>query len=143
MSGASRQSYILDTSALLAFYEDEPGCEMVESVFEARERGEAEIGISFMSIFEVMYLAMACRGDEEAFSLLLKIRSLGMEEIWPDEDLVWIAAGIKAKGGLSVADAFVAASAEVRDAVLLHRDPEFERLSSKIKTLPLPRFPST
>ncbi len=37
------------------------------------------------------------------------------------------AARIKAGGGLSVADAWIAATAAVRDAVLVHKDQEFAR----------------
>lgn len=37
------------------------------------------------------------------------------------------AARIKAAGGLSVADAWIAATAAVHDAVLVHKDPEMRR----------------
>ena len=48
------------------------------------------------------------------------------------------AARIKAGGGLSVADAWIAATALHHQAVLVHKDPEFDRLGH----LRLERLPS-
>src|SRR5262245_27738858 len=45
-----------------------------------------------------------------------------------EEAILQQAARIKAGGGLSVADAWIAATAVQRDAVLVHKDPEFARL---------------
>lgn len=129
--------YVLDTSALLALYQDESGAAAVARIFETRDKGEATISVSFITIFEITYLAMARGGDQGASSLLFQVRSLDMEEIWPDDDLLWQAGAIKAQGGLSVADAFVAASARVAGAVLVHRDSEFDRLDPDIQTLDL------
>ena len=130
-------AYLLDTSAILALYQDEAGAAAVEDLFERRDRGDASIFVSFMTIFEIVYLTMSGKGTEEAFSLLFKIRSLGMEEVWPDEELLWRAAEVKADGGLSAAGAFIAASAIVKEAILVHEDPEFERLRSKVPSLSL------
>lgn len=48
------------------------------------------------------------------------------------------AAEIKAYHPLSLADAWIAALALNRSAVLVHKDPEFEALSGLIHLLPLP-----
>lgn len=122
----SARSYLLDTSAILAFYQGEPGSEVVRRLFESREQGEAAIYVSFMTIFELAYIVKSRSGDTQASSFMIDVRSLEMDEIWPDEALMWSAADIKARGGLSVADAFVAASAMAADAVLVHRDHELD-----------------
>jgi predicted nucleic acid-binding protein len=127
--------YLLDTSALLALYQDESGADTVAGLFAARGRGEAGIYVSFMSIYEITYLAMARGETQNASSLVWRVRSLGMEEIWPDDDLLRQAASIKAQGGLSVSDSWTAASAAATEAVLVHRDPEFDRLGSSVKAL--------
>jgi predicted nucleic acid-binding protein len=129
--------YVLDTSAILAFYQGEPEAAAVAGIFEAADKGEASILVSFMTIFELIYLAIARAGTQEALSLLFKVRNLGVDEIWPDEDLVWKAGEIKARGGLSAADAFIAGSAAVTGAVLVHVDPEFDRLGPEVQTLNL------
>lgn len=129
--------YLLDTSALLAYHQDEAGADLVGRAFEERGKGEATITVSFMTLFEITYLALARRGAEYAAALLCKISSLELETVWPDEDLLWKAGEVKALGGLSVADAFIAASAMLTDAVLVHRDPEFARLEPPLQTLQL------
>lgn len=130
-------AYLLDTSAVLAYYQGEAGSDVVRGIFEARERGEAAIFISFMTIFELAYILTSREGDREAFSFILKLRNLRMDEVWPDEDLMWRATATKALGGLSVADAFIAASAMAEQAVLVHKDPEFEALQPGLTTISL------
>jgi predicted nucleic acid-binding protein len=39
-----------------------------------------------------------------------------------------VAARLEARGGLAGADAWIAATAVTRHAVLVHRDPEFDRI---------------
>lgn len=129
--------YVLDTSALLAFYQDETGAATVAGIFEARDRGEATIFVSFMTIFELAYVALARDGVDNASALLFRARGLALEEIWPDDELLWQAAEVKARGGLSAADSFVAASALAADAVLVHRDSEFDRLGPEVPRLSL------
>jgi len=120
--------YLLDTSAILALYQDEPGSESVQRLFEARDRGDVALYVSFMTIFELTCLSRRRMGSDEAFMFLLKVRMLGMEEVWPDEDILSRAAEMKLKGGVSTAHAFIAACAASKAAILVHRDPEFARL---------------
>jgi predicted nucleic acid-binding protein len=49
-----------------------------------------------------------------------------------------LAAEIKAFHKLSVADAWIAALAKERSAILVHKDPEYEQLENYIQTLKLP-----
>jgi len=49
-------SYLLDTSAIPAFYQDEPGASTIEDLFEKREKGLLRIYVSFISLFEILYL---------------------------------------------------------------------------------------
>lgn len=80
-----------------------------------------------MTIFELAYLVKSRSGDAQASSFIVEVRSLEMDEVWPNEALIWNAADIKARGGLSAADAFVAASAMAVDAMLAHKDHELDR----------------
>ncbi|SHI38760.1 type II toxin-antitoxin system VapC family toxin [Desulfofundulus thermosubterraneus] len=132
------KKYVLDTSALLTYYQDEAGADLIEEVFVQASSGKAIVYISFMSIFEIAYLAMSRENLDEATKLVLQLRELPLEEVWPDEELLWLAAQIKAKGGLSVADAFIAGLARKKAATLVHRDPEFSRVDLEIDQLMLP-----
>lgn len=122
---------------MLAYYQDEEGAGEVEEILARSTQGEADVYLSFMTIFEIAYLAMAADGEEQAVKLALQVRELGLEEVWPDESMLWQAARIKARGGVSVADALVAALAVTTGATLVHRDPEFTRLASEIDQVKL------
>jgi len=133
--------YLLGTSAVLAFYQDEPSAGLVQELFERRDKGDVVLLMSYMRVFELLYLCISRRGLEDAFSLLLTARTLGIEELWPDDDLLWETAQLKSEGGLSAADAFIAAGALIRNATLVHKDPQFDRLSSTVSSLKLRNLP--
>ncbi|MBI2266828.1 MAG: type II toxin-antitoxin system VapC family toxin [Armatimonadetes bacterium] len=130
--------YVLDTSALLAYYQDEPGSKPVVEILRQAEAGKVVVYVSFMTIYEIAYLVGAAYGFVQARGTVMKMRSLPMIEPEADEQLMWKAAEIKAGGGLSVADSFIAALAAVNDAVLVHRDPEFEKARLSIRRMMLP-----
>jgi predicted nucleic acid-binding protein len=66
-----------------------------------------------------------------------------MEIIYPDESLCLAAGEIKATQSFSLADAFVAATAQLTSAALIHKDPELEPLKGTISLQALPYKPST
>jgi predicted nucleic acid-binding protein len=49
-----------------------------------------------------------------------------------------LAGELKARHRLSVADAWIAALARERDAMLVHKDPEFEQIGAMLKMMTLP-----
>ena len=67
------------------------------------------------------------------------IDNLPIEVVPVDRGLARLAAGFKARGGLSYADAFAAALAKERNAGLLTGDPELKTLENEIKILWLGR----
>ena len=70
------KNYVLDSTAFLALFEDEPGAETVQELLKRAKKGEIIIFTSFVSLFY--------------------------------------------------------------DAILLHKDPEFEQLKEKLEMLQLP-----
>jgi predicted nucleic acid-binding protein len=74
-------------------------------------------------------------GTEAAASVIRDIDNLPIEVVPVDRDLTRLAAGFKARGGLSYADAFAAALAKERNAGLLTGDPELKSLDKEIKIL--------
>jgi len=54
------------------------------------------------------------------------------------EALGILAAEMKATHHLSVADAWIAALARERGAILVHKDPEFEQIEATVRVLKLP-----
>jgi predicted nucleic acid-binding protein len=118
---------VLDTSAILAMRADEPGADRVERLLRSARAGRSSILVSFMTRMELLYRIALDEGHEQAASTLTLLDAAGVEWVSCDEAILEEAARIKAGGGLSVADAWIAATAAVRDAVLVHKDREFAR----------------
>ena len=132
------ETFVLDTSALLCFKEDEAGASEVEAIL--RDHGKREtVFISFMSVMEFAYILEQEQGETAAHQGVLQLKQLPVQIVESDEPLGLAAARIKAGHKLSVADAWIAATAERLGATLVHKDPEFQPLARLIhlKALPL------
>ena len=68
----------------------------------------------------------------------LLLRGLPFQEIGYGERLLVMAAGLKANHPISVADAWIAATAFSTNTTLVHKDPEMENLADIIKMKALP-----
>jgi predicted nucleic acid-binding protein len=130
--------YVLDTSALLSLIEDEAGADDVQALLEQAKRGEVSLLVSFISFMEVYYISLQERGQEEAHERVQLMAALPVSRVESTEALAVLAGQLKATHRLSVADAWIAALAQERDATLVHKDPEFEQLEATVKVLKLP-----
>lgn len=125
---------LLDSSAVFALIEDEPGADRVEEVLRS---GRAYL--PWLALLEVHYITRQEAGDDEANRRLALLKNAGCEIVWDlDENLVLSASALKAGYRLSLADALVAAYARRLGAVLLHKDPEFKALAGSVKLEALP-----
>jgi len=131
-------TYVLDTSAWLTLIEDEPGADTVQRILEEARTGESIVLVSFMTFMEVYYVTLQERGPEEArqrVELMVAVPALRVES---NMSLGLVTAELKATHRLSVADAWIAALARDRNAILVHKDPEFEQVEDKIRVAKLP-----
>ena len=122
---AEGRRFVLDTSAVLALRGDEAGAGRVEDILRAAAARKAAVFLSFMTRMEMLYRISSEEGEEAASSAVRLLESTRIEWVSCEPEILVEAARIKARGGLSVADAWIAATATVRDAVLVHADPEF------------------
>jgi predicted nucleic acid-binding protein len=128
------KTFVLDTSALLAFIEQEDGAERVRDILLNRS-----IVLSWLSILEVVYISQREIGEEEALMRYALLKQLRAKIVWEaDESLLLNAARIKAAHRLSLADAIIAAIAAQNKAVLVHKDPEYEQLQDMLEMEILP-----
>jgi ribonuclease VapC len=134
----NKASYLLDTSAILTFTDNEEGAGAVEELLERAKKGHTLLHISAMTAMEIYYVCSGESGEEEASRLLLFARALPVTELSLDSALVLPAAKFKARYKISVADAWIAATAAVQDLILVHKDPEFERIKEEVSLLSLP-----
>lgn len=130
--------WVLDTSALFCLKQNEPGADEVEAVLrESGSRGR--VYLCFMSLMEYFYVLQKAEGESLARQGYLELKQLPLKVVESDEELALSAARIKAFTPLSVADAWIAATAERLNAALVHKDPEFDPLKDKIILSKLPR----
>jgi predicted nucleic acid-binding protein len=126
--------YILDTSALLTFIEDEDGAEHVEDLL----RNE-QVLLPWVVLLELMYITQRERGVAEAEKRYALIKYMQTNILWEaDEPILIKAAQLKATHRLSLADAIIASVAFQRQAVLVHKDPEYQVLEGELSLETLP-----
>lgn len=118
--------FVLDTSAVLALRADERGAERVEEILRRASNGRSEVLVSFMTRMEILYRVSADEGEEAARSALRLLDSSGIRWVSCEDAILEEAARIKSRGGLSVADAWIASTALRHEAVLVHKDAEFD-----------------
>lgn len=119
--------FVLDTSALLTLRGDERGADRVEALIRKAESGDIQLLASFMTRMELLYLIWREEGEPAARQTLRLVDSFPLEWITCEAGILESASQLKASGGLSVADCWIAATALIREAVLIHRDAEFRR----------------
>ncbi len=129
--------YLLDTSALLTLHNDEPGSDRLVELFALAANGQAQISACFMTQYEIFYRVWKNQGEQSARMAYASVQALPIKWINQSTELLELAAAIKAQNKLSAMDAWIAASAMLTNATLVHKDPEFESLRQPQELLPL------
>jgi len=129
---------ILDTSAILTYIEDEDGSDYVENLLIEAEKGIVDIYVSFISLTEVFYITLREKDEPLALERIKLMQSLAVK-IQESDEMVNIKAGkLKARNSISLADAYIAALCQIHNGILVHKDPEYEKLASEINEYRLP-----
>lgn len=130
---------VLDAFAVLALLGDEPGAADVAALLESK----TSIFMSAVNVGEVIYIVTRVQGQEAAREVEDALyEHPRIEVLAATRDRIRAAAHVKARGGVSLADAFAAALALELDADLVTGDPEFRTLSDaglRIRWLPVNR----
>ena len=128
--------YLLDTSALLTLRDNESGADQVAEILYQAQQGKAQCFGCFMSLMEVLYRVWKDENEQEGRLAYQQCLSLSIEWIHEHGALLEKAAEIKAMHPLSLADAWIAATALLKGALLVHKDPEFTALTCQQLVLP-------
>ena len=128
------ERYVLDTSAILAFIENEPGAERVETVLY-----QESVWLPWIVLLETYYISRQEQSKAEANLRYALLKQTPATIIWQADEAVMLkAARLKAGYRLSLADAIIAAFAIRKKAILLHKDPEFEAVKEYVDLEALP-----
>lgn len=128
--------WLLDTSALLTLRDDEPGADAVAEVLRQAHAGKAVCLGCFISLMEVLYRVWKDEGEGVGRLAYEQCLALPIEWVHESPELLQTAGRFKATARLSLADAWIAACAELADATLIHKDPEFSPLDIPQRPLP-------
>lgn len=124
---------VFDSSAVLALLLEQPGADLVEDLLaKAADADRAIIigAVNWAEVFSVIERKHGAAGLEHA----RRFGSTMPLEIAPvDQEQAELAATLKNKSGLGLADAFVAALAKLRKADLVTGDREFKSVEKDMK----------
>ncbi len=126
---------VLDSWALMAFFEDEPAAAEVEKLLHQAAEDKHKLFLSVVNWGEIFYSTMRAVSQQAAEEKAREIASLPIEIVGLGEDLSLTrqAAIYKATRKMSYADCFAAALAKSKNAELVTGDPEFKELETEIK----------
>ncbi len=125
--------YVLDSYSLIAYAEGERGAKEVAEIFKDSLSGKAEIFLCVINWGEMYYIALREGGKERAEIYRNTFARYPISVVEANKELTLQAAQYKAFHKMSYADAFAAALAKNRKAVLVTGDKEFRTVEGDIK----------
>jgi ribonuclease VapC len=124
---------VLDSFALLAYFRDEPGAEMMENLLASACNNDSSLHMSDVNYAEVKYSIVRKYGEEAWREAAKILEGLPIDFHRTSRALADTAAEFKARFKISLADAFAAALTKEKEAELITGDPEFKSLEKEIK----------
>lgn len=126
---------VLDSWALLAFFEDEPAADAVERLLEQASTEKHKLLLSVVNWGEIYYNTMREVSQEAAEQQARAIAALPIEIVGVGDDLTLAcqAAIYKGTHKMSYADCFAAALAKIKNVEFVTGDPEFKQMEKEIK----------
>jgi len=131
--------YVLDSFAVLALLQSEPGAGEVQTVLRRAQRGEAEAYLSVINLGEVIYTVERELGIQEAHRAIAIVQQLPLRIVQATQQRVFAAAHVKAKARISYADAFAVAAAAELGGEIVTGDPEFAAVEGEVPISWLPQ----
>jgi predicted nucleic acid-binding protein len=132
------EDVVFDSSAILTFTGNEPGTDEVQAHLLDAIAGQTRLHASFVTLTEIEYISLQEEGETVARQRLAELYALPIQWVHSDQALCSDAAKLKAVHRISFADSFVAATARRLNAILVHKDPEFQLLAGIVKQKMLP-----
>jgi ribonuclease VapC len=126
---------ILDAFAIMAFFHDEPGAQLVEDMILQAQDGTVELSMCVVNLDEVYDSISRASSPEEAEDYVQRIQSMPIEIVDANWELTRLAAQFKTSGNISYADCYAAALAEIRKGQVVTGDREFRALETAIKII--------
>ena len=124
----SRISHVLDTSALLAHYFNEPGAEVIERLWSDKFSSVAISAVTIAELKGRLHQEITDDGESaKAADAYLNELTICLPVDRATAELAWQLQQA-ASGRLPLVDALIAATARAADAILVHKDPHMSQI---------------
>jgi predicted nucleic acid-binding protein len=132
-------TYVLDSSAILRYLDNEAGAERVAEIIKSHLAGRCAAMISALHWGEIAGITCKAHGKSATELVLSRLSAFGFEVIPADAERAVRASLIKLKRQIPYVDAFgVELAAEERDRVFVTADFDFKPASRDVKIELLP-----
>jgi predicted nucleic acid-binding protein len=125
--------YVLDSYALIAYSRGEKGGNIVSGILEDALHERAELYLCVINWGEVYYITLRNFDVKRAELYRSTIAQYPIGIVEANKELTLQAAHYKAFHKMSYADAFAAATAKLKKAILVTGDKEFKSIENEIK----------
>lgn len=127
------QAIVLDSWAVLAYFEDEPAGAAVSKLIANARDHDMPLLMSAVNAGEVWYIIAREVSEAEADAGVESLQKMGVEFVAADWFLARLAGTFKAKYRMSYADCLAAALTKSRKAEFVTGDQEFRQVASDIR----------
>ena len=125
------KKYVMDSYAMIAFFENEFGDEKVALILKSLMARKAKAYMSVINWGEIYYNTLREQGIEIAEKVIELLKQYPIELVDADQKLTYEAAKLKGRHKIAYADCFAAALAQKLNAAVVTGDPEFKKLGNK------------
>ena len=131
-------TYVLDSSAILRYLDNEAGAERVAVIIKSHLAGKCAVMISALHWGEIAGITGKSHGSAAMELVISRLSAFGFEVVPADAERAVRASLIKLKRQIPYVDAFGVLAAEGRDRVFVTADFDFKPASREVKIEFLP-----
>jgi len=126
---SSKPKIVLDTKPLIKLFAQEEGWEAVQKILAKIEDGEIEAAISVITLTEIYYKYLQEKRPDLAKTRTQNLRyAIYLKKLEIEEEAAVKAGEFKGKYKVSIADAYIAASAYLEGSTIISDDPDFKKI---------------
>lgn len=111
--------YVFDSFAIIDFYADEPGADIVERLLIECATNLAKGWICVINWAEIFYSTARVKGEKVALKVIEDLERYPITIVEADKVLTWEAAKLKTKYRIAYANCFALALAKMKKAALI------------------------
>ncbi len=128
------KTLVLDSHALLAYFEKEKGWRKVAHLLQAAAKGDCRLVMSVVNWGELCYITLREYGEAHLARVMHALDNLPVELADAGREVALEAARFKARGGISYADCYVCGLARMLNAEeIVTGDPEFRSVEKIVQ----------